>query len=145
MGIIDDLLANPGVYLGIDRAPRGHGDSAAKIVVAPLPGGAGVTLDYETFNTGDAERIRGHAEHALIGRTHGGGAILVTGHIHADSVTVLRESEPGVFVMGDEPSAFPVAITISVPEPGRLIHTWSYGPPGEAPLERDRAELIRSA
>ena len=80
----------------------------------------------------------------MIGRTHGGGAILVTGHIHGDSVTVLRESEPGVFVMGDEPSAFPVAITISVPEPGKLIHSWSYGAPGEEPVERDRVELTRS-
>jgi len=57
---------------------------------------------------------------------------------------VLRESEPGVFVMGDEPSAFPVAITISVPEPGKLIHSWSYGRPGEEPVERDRAELTRT-
>jgi hypothetical protein len=145
MGIIDDLLANPGVYLGIDRDTQGRGDSAAKMVVSPLPGGAGVTLDYETFNTGHAERVRGHAEHAVIGRTHGGGAILVTGHIHGDSVTVLREREPGVFVMGDEPSAFPVAIKIAVPEPGKLVHSWSYGAPGEAPIERDRAELTRSA
>ena len=76
---------------------------------------------------------------------HGGGAILVTGHSHGDSVTVLRESEPGVFVMGDEQSAFPVAITISVPEPGKLVHSWSYGAPGEDPVERDRAELTRSA
>ena len=144
MGILDDLLANPGIYLGIDGAPGRGGDSAAKIVIAPLPGGAGVTLDYETFNP-NPERVRGHAEHAVIGRTHGGGAILVTGHIHGDSVTVLRESEPGVFVMGEEPSAFPVSITISVPEPGKLVHSWSYGAPGEEPVERDRAELTRSA
>jgi hypothetical protein len=144
MGIVDDLLANPGTYVGVDREFDRGDDSAAKIVIACLPGGAGVTLDYETFNP-NAERIRGHAEHAVIGRTHGGGAILVTGHIHGESVTVLRESEPGVFVMGDEPSAFPVAITISVPEPGKLIHSWSYGAPGEEPIERDRAELTRSA
>jgi hypothetical protein len=144
VGILDDLLANPGIYLGIDRAPGRGGDSAAKIVIAPLPGGAGVTLDYETFNP-NPERVRGHAEHAVIGRTHGGGAILVTGHIHGDSVTVLREREPGVFVMGEEPSAFPVSITISVPEPGKLVHSWSYGAPGEEPVERDRAELTRSA
>ena len=140
MGIVDELLANPGVYLGIDKADRG-GDTAAKIVIEPLPGGAGVTLDYETFNPADPNRIRGHAEHAVIGRTSGGGAILVTGHSHGESVTVLRESEPGVFVMGDEPSDFPVGIRISVPEPGKLVHSWSYGRPGEEPVERDRAEL----
>ena len=122
MSIVDDLLANPGVYLGIDREVERGGNSVAKIVVTPLPGGAGVTLDYETFNPANAERLRGHAEHAVIGRTHGGGAILVSGHVHGGSVTVLRETEPGVFTMGDEPSAFPVAITISVPEPGKLVH-----------------------
>src|SRR5438132_9821975 len=143
MGIVDDLLANPDTYLGIDRQTERGGDSAAKIVITPLPGGAGVTLDYETFNPTNAERIRGHAEHAVIGRTHGGGAILVTGHIHGDSVAVLREREPGVFVMGDEPSAFPMAITIAVPAPGQLVHAWSYGAPGEEPVERDRAQLTR--
>src|SRR5207302_1368403 len=121
------------------------GDSAAKIVLTPLPGGTGVALDYETFNPANAERLRGHAEHAVIGRTHGGGAILVSGHIHGDAVTVLRETEPGVFVMGDEPSAFPVAVTISVPEPGKLIYGWSYGAHGEEPIERDRAKLTRIA
>ena len=141
MGIIDDLIAHPGVYLGIDRGADQRGASAAKIVVTPLPGGAGVSLDYETFNAEKLERVRGHAEHALLGRTHGGGAILVTGHLHADTVAVLRESEPGVFVMGNESSAFPVAISISMPEPGRLLHVWSYGAPGEEPVERDRAEL----
>ena len=144
MGIIDDLLAHPGVYLGVDRDPDSRGASAAKIVVTPLPGGAGVTLDYETFNAGNEERVRGHAEHAVLGRTHGGGAILVTGHSHADTVAVLRESQPGVFVMGAEPSPFPLAISIAMPEPGTLIHTWSYGAPGEDPVERDRAELTLS-
>lgn len=141
MGIVDDLAAHPGVYLGIDRDVDGRGANAAKIVVTPLPGGAGVTLDYETFNADKEDRIRGHAEHALLGRTHGGGAMLVTGHLHADTLAVLHESEPGVFVMGAEPSAFPVAIRISMPEPGRLVHVWSYGAPGEEPVERDRAEL----
>jgi hypothetical protein len=117
----------------------------AKIVVTPLPGGSGVTLDYETFNAELEDRIRGHAEHAVLGRTHGGGAILVTGHSHADTVAVLRESEPGHFVMGGEPAAFPVAIRISMPEPGRLVHIWSYGAPGEQAVERDRAELTLSS
>jgi len=142
MSIVDDLLANPGTYIGIDNETRG-GASAAKIVVTPLPGGQGVTLDYETFNPANPELVRGHAERAVIGRTHGGGAILVTGHIHGDSVTVLRESDTGVFVMGDEPSAFPVGIRIAVPSPGKLVHTWSYAAPGEEPVERDRAELTR--
>jgi hypothetical protein len=53
----------------------------------------------------------------------------------------LRESDPGVFVMASEPSAFPVQIKISMPEPGRLLHVWAYGMPGEEPIDRDSAEL----
>jgi hypothetical protein len=145
MGIIDDLLANPGTYIGVDRDTRGRGEAAARIVVTVLPGGNGVSLDYETFNAANPpERIRGHAEHALIGRTHGGGAILVSGHIHGDSVAVLRETEPGLFELGDEPSGFPMAIRIEVPEPGKLRHVWSYGMPGEEIIERDVAELTKA-
>jgi hypothetical protein len=48
MGIVDDLLARPGLYLGIDIAKRVESNGAARIRVTPLPGGAGVTLDYET-------------------------------------------------------------------------------------------------
>jgi hypothetical protein len=141
MSIVDELIAHPGTYIGLDRDTEGRGTAAAKIVVTSLPGGAGVTLDYETFNPAQEDRIQGHAEHAIVAKTHGGGAILVTGHIHADTVAVLRESEPGVFVMGSEPSAFPVEIKISMPEPGRLQHVWAYGMPGEKPVDRDAAEL----
>jgi hypothetical protein len=143
MGIIDELLAHPGVYIGMDRDPTTQRVSAARIVVTPLPGGAGVTLDFESFNSDNPDRIRGHAEHAVLGRVHGGGSVLVTGHIHADSVAVLRERDPGVFVLGDEPSAFPMAI--SVPEPGRLVYIWSFGPPGGEIAERDRAEVTRTS
>jgi len=145
MGIIDELLAHPGVYVGLDRDPTTQRVSAARIVVSPLPGGAGVTLDFESFNTHDADRIRGHAERALLGWTHDGGSILVTAHIHANSVAVLRESDPGVFVLGDESSPFPLAIEISAPEPGKLVYVWSFGPPGGEIVERDRAELTLSS
>jgi hypothetical protein len=144
MGIVEDLLANPGVYLGIDRDAAGRGSAAARIAVTPLPGGSGVTLDYETFNPNNPDRVRGHAEHAILARTHDGGAILVSGHLHADSVAVLREAEPGVFVPGPEGSPFPVKISISVPERGQLRHSWFYGAPGEEAVERDIAELTLS-
>ena len=146
MDIIEGLLAHPGVYLGYDRDRKTGRVSAAKIVVTPLPGGAGVTLDFESFNTADKAPVRGHAEHAVLGRTHSGGLILVTGHIHANTVAVLRESKvPGVFVMGAESSPFPLAITISVPAPGKLVYVWSFGAPGEEIVERDRAELTLSS
>jgi hypothetical protein len=147
MSIVDKLIDNPGVYLGIGSDPTGERDrsqgQAARIVVTPLPAGAGVTVDYETFDAADAERVQPHIEHVIIGRLHGGGAILVSGHAHADTVAVLRETSPGEFTMGDEPGAFPMAISISVPEPGRLVYVWSYGEPGQEPVPRDRAEVSR--
>jgi hypothetical protein len=141
MGIVDDLLQNPGFYLGIDKDTAGRGEAAARIVVAPLPGRAGVTLDYETFNPSHPDRIRGHHEHAVLAKTHTGGTILLTAHTHADSVAILRETDPGVFELGDDGSPFPMKITISMPEPGRLLHSWWYGAPGDEATERDRAEL----
>jgi hypothetical protein len=147
MAIIDDLLANPGVYLGLGRDPgdqRGEARTqAARIVVTPLPNGAGVALDYETFNPASADRLQPHIEHAVVGRLHDGGAILVTAHAHADTVAVLRETAPGEFTMGDDGAPFPMAISISVPEPGRLVYVWSYAEPGGTPVPRDRAELTR--
>ena len=144
MSIVDELIKNPGVYLGVGRDPQdsegGHGQ-AARVVVTPLPNGAGVTVDYETFNPAHPERIQPHIEHVVIGRLHGGGAILVSGHSHADTVAVLREASPGQFVMGEDSLPFPMEITISVPEPGRLVYIWSYAEPGGQAVPRDRAEL----
>ena len=145
MSIVDDLLAHPGVYIGIDQDTHVRGQAAAKIVVTPLPGGSGVALDYETYNPANPDRIRAHVEHSIVGRTHAGGAILISGHGHADSVAVLREREPGVFVLGSEPAAFPMAIRIAMPEPGKLIHARSYGRPGEEAVERDLAEVTLQA
>ena len=147
MSIVDQLIDNPGVYLGLGTDPTGERGGpqgqAARIVVTPLPGHAGVAVDYETFDATDAERLQPHIEHVIIGRLPGGGAILVSGHAHADTVAVLRETSPGEFRMGDEPAAFPMAISISVPEPGRLVYVWSYGAPGDEPVARDRAEVSR--
>ena len=144
MTIVDDLLANPGLYVGIDTVRDSDLRGAARIVVTPLPGGAGVSLDYEILNPAMPDRIRGHAEHAVLGRTHDGGAVMVTGHIHAESVAILREADPGSFELGAEPSPFPMKIVVSMPEPGRLRHAWWYGAPGEEAVEREVAELTRA-
>jgi hypothetical protein len=148
VSIVDQLIEHPGVYLGVGgdpgNPPERTGVQAARIVVTPLPGRSGVTIDYETFDPTNTERIRPHLEHAVIGRLPGG-VILVTGHAHADTVAVLRETAPGEFTIGDEPAAFPMAISISMPEPGRLVYVWSYGPPGGQPTPRDRAEVTRQA
>jgi hypothetical protein len=141
MGIVDDLLSHPGLYLGIDRDTDGRGEAAARILVTPLPGRAGVALDYETFNPSNPDRIRGHHEHALLSRAHVGPAILVTAHSHADTVAILRETASGVFELADESSPFPMKITIAMPEPGRLLHSWWYGRPGEVAKQHDTAEL----
>ena len=95
MSIVDDLLANPGLYLGVDRPVERDTVGSARIEVKPLPGGAGVSLDYEIFNSDRPEQIRGHVEHTLIARAHGGGNVMVIADIHAGGLVVLRETEPG--------------------------------------------------
>lgn len=142
MSIVDDLLANPGLYVGIDDAQDSELRGAARIIVTPLPGNAGVTLDYEVLNP-NHDPIRGHSEHTMLGRTHGGGAVMVVGHAHSDTVAVLRETDPGTFELGGEGSAFPMKIVVSMPEPGHLRHSWWYGRPGEDPVERDVADVVR--
>ena len=145
MSIIDELIANAGVYLGLGHDPEDRRDEArtqaARIVVTPLPNGAGVAIDYETFNPAQPARVQPHIEHAVIGRLHGGGAVLVSAHAHADTVAVLYETAPGEFTMGEQTPPFPMAISITVPEPGRLVYVWSYGEPGGTAVPRDRAEL----
>jgi hypothetical protein len=143
VGIVDDLLAHPGLYTGIDTVQNSDLRGAARLVVTPLPGRAGVTLDYEIFNPTMPDRVRGHVERALLGRTHDGIAVMVTGHEHASSVAILRETDPGVFEPGAETLPFPMKIVLSMPEPGRIRHAWWYGAPGEALTERDVSELTR--
>ena len=109
--------------------------------MTPLPGGAGVTLDYEIFNASVPGPIRGHAERTIIGKTPDGGAVMVIGHTHGDSLAILRETTPGTFELGSEPSPYPMKVVVSVPAPGELRHSWWYGSPGDEPVEQDVAEL----
>ena len=141
MTIVDDLLAHPGLYIGIDSASRSDLQGAARMVVTPLPGGSGVTLDYEIFNPATPDRIRGHIEHTIVARAHDGPALMVIGHDHAASVAILRETSPGVFELGAEASPFPMKVEVTMPEPGQLRHSWWYGSPGEELIERDVAVL----
>jgi hypothetical protein len=141
MGIVDDLLANPGLYLGIDHEARSDSNGAARMLVTALPGGSGVALDYEIFNPATPDHLRGHIEHTVIGRTHDGGTVMVIGHMHAGSVAILKESEPGVFEVGPEGSPFPMKIVVAMPAAGRLRHAWWYGSPGQQLVERDVSEL----
>ena len=143
MAIVDDLLAQPGLYLGIDSVAGSDLRGAARVVVRPLPGNGGVILDYEVLNPAMPDRIRGHIEHTVIARTHDGNTIMVIGHPHADTVALLRETTPGTFELGAEGSPFPMKVVLSMPEPGRLRHAWWYGPPGGEAVERDVAELVR--
>jgi hypothetical protein len=141
MGVVDDLVSNPGLYLGIDRVVGTDHRGVARIQVTALPGGAGVTLDYEIFNPAMPDNPRAHVEHTVVGRTHDGPAIMVIGHTHAESMTILHETDPGTFELGDEASAYPMKVVVSVPEPGRLRHAWWYGAAGGEATERDVAEL----
>lgn len=143
MGIVDELLANPGLYVGPDQVVNADRVGAARIVVTPLPGRAGVTLDYEIFNPATPDRVYGHVEHTMVGRTHEGPSIMVISDMHAASVAVLRETQPGVFELEGQPAAYPMKVVISVPESGRLHHAWWFGAPGEQPIERVVADLRR--
>jgi hypothetical protein len=45
MGIVEDLLTNPGLYIGKDTVVGSDLVGAARIIVSALPGRAGVSLD----------------------------------------------------------------------------------------------------
>ena len=140
MGIVDDLLASPGLYVGKDIAVGTDVVAAARIVVTSLPGRAGVSLDYEVLNVGPGPVV-GHAEHTVVGTADDGTTVMVIAHTHGRGISILRETEPGVFEPGDVPAPYPMKVVLSVPEPGRLRHAWWYGMPGDDAAERDVAEL----
>jgi hypothetical protein len=133
--LVSQLVAHPGLYIGPQGDPNDPGSppSAARILVTALPGGSGVTMDYEVLSAANGIV---HAEHAVLARTPNG-TVLITAHSHADMTTVLDEVEPGWFPAADGAAPFPMAIRIEVPAPGQLIYSWSYGSPGEELIVRD--------
>ena len=141
MGIVDDLLANPGLYVGTDGVVGTDLLGAARIVVVPLPGGAGVSLDYEVINGASPGPTLGHAEHTVLGKADDGRTVMVISHTHGEAITILTEADPGTFEPVDWPAPYPLKVIVSVPEPGRLRHAWWYGMPGEELGERDVADL----
>jgi len=141
MGIVEDLLAHPGVYVGTDTVRGADRAGAARIVVTALPGGAGVSLDYEVL----AGPTLAHVEHTVIGTADDGTAVMVIAHTHGERITILRETQPGVFELGDAPVPYPMKVVVSVPAPGKLRHAWWYGSPGDEAVERDVAEVERVA
>ena len=141
MGIVDDLLANPGLYVGKDTVAGFDLVGAARIVVTALPGGAGVSLDYEILNGQAPGPVLGHVEHTVVGTADDGTTVMVIAHTHGQGIAILRETESGVFVHGDGPAPYPMKVVLSVPAPGRLRHAWWYGPAGGVAVERDVAEL----
>jgi hypothetical protein len=143
MTIVDDLLANPGLYLGLDHVEGTEYEGAARIVVTPLPGESGVSLDYEVLNPAHPDNVRGHVEHTILARTHDGGTVMVIGHPHASTVAVLRETEPGTFEVGAEGAPFPMKVVVSIPAPGQIRHAWWYGRPGGTAEERDVSTVTR--
>ena len=141
MGIVDDLLSSPGLYIGTDTVVGSDLVGAARVLVSPLPGRAGVSLDYEILNGLSPGPVLGHVEHTMIGRADDGTTVMVIAHTHGEGITILHEAEPGVFQPGDGPVPYPMKVVLSVPEAGRLRHAWWYGSPGEDAVERDVAEL----
>lgn len=141
MGIVEDLLTNPGLYVGKDTFVGSDRVGAARIVVSPLPGRAGVSLDYEVLDGLAPGPVLGHVEHTVLGQAEDGSTVMVISHTHGQGIAILRETEPGVFEPGDVAVPYPMKVVVSVPEPGRLRHAWWYGSPGEQAVERDVAEL----
>ena len=141
MGIVDDLLEHPGLYVGRDAVVGSDQVRTARIVVTKLPGGAGVSLDYEVLHAMGPGSGLGHAEHTVIGRADDGEAVMVIAHTHGEGITILRETAPGAFEPGDGPVPYPMKVVVSVPGPGRLRHAWWHGPSGGVAVERDVADL----
>src|SRR5688500_6332526 len=142
--LVDQLLAQTGLYIGPDVDPSQPGDgppSLSRIRVTALPGDAGVAFDYEVLSHSE-DRPNPHGEHTILARTSEGLA-LFTSHIHAPVATLLSETKPGYFEAAEGASPFPVAIRIEVPEKDRIIYAWSYGDPGGALTERDLADVRR--
>ena len=144
MSIVEDLMASPGLYVGVDRVAGTDLVGSARMLVTTLPGRAGVAIDYEVFNPATSGPVRGHAEHTLVARTHDGGIIMVIADTHAGGLVVLRETADGGPSPGPEGSPYPMKVVIAMPEPGQLRHHWWYGAPGEAAVARDLAELTLS-
>jgi hypothetical protein len=132
--LVDRLLAQTGLYVGTDRRPEGHErpyatTQIARITVSALPGGSGVSFDYEGLS-GNPERRVTHREHAVLART-AGGLVLHSASIHAPVLVELREGEPGYFSAATGAAPFPLAIRIEVPAAGELVYTWLFGEPGD--------------
>ena len=111
--------------------------------MATLPGGAGVTLDYEIFNPATPDRLRGHIEHTMVGRTHDGGAVMVIGHAHAASVAILAETEPGTFELRGRGITVSDEGRVTIPEPGSSATRGGTARPATPRSSGDVAELTR--
>jgi hypothetical protein len=129
------------LYVGIDTVTNSDVRGASRVVVKPLPGRAGVTLDYDIFNPAFPDNPRGHAEHTVIARTHAGEVVMVVADTHSPSVVMLYEGAPGVFEPLDGAAPYPQRVVLSMPEPDRIRHAWWYGSPGESAVERDVSDL----
>ena len=92
MGIVDDLLSNPGYYVGRDTVVGSELVGAARMHVSPLPGRAGVRLDYEILNGLATGPVLGHAEHTVIGTADDGRTVMVIAHTHGAGISILHES-----------------------------------------------------
>jgi hypothetical protein len=141
MSIVDALVENPGLYIGVDRVQGTDLVGATRMVVRALPGKIGVALDYEILNADTPGPILGHVEHTLIARAHGGQTILVLADTHAGALVTLVEGEPGVFEPGPGGSPYPMKVIVDVPKPGRLTYHWWYAAPGGTAESRDLAEF----
>lgn len=130
------------MFVGTSRDSRSDAaPQAARITVTGLPGGSGVTFDYEGLNLlTNSSRPFGHREHATLART-ANGLVLYTSHIHAPLLAELREIASGEFETIAGTSPFPLQIHIGVPVEGQLTYTWVFGEAEDQPQTRISAEV----
>lgn len=138
--LLDTLLANPGLYIGIGTEPDDGSMTVARIVVTPLPNRASVAIDYEARHPANPTQW---SEHAILGSTHDGKLMLISSNEADNTLTFLYEDTPGFFVNRPDEARFPIGIRMEVEEPGVLRYDWWYSMPGQPLVQHDDTVVRR--
>jgi hypothetical protein len=136
--LLKTLLANPGLYVGLGTGHDGT-VTVARIAVTVLPSGRAVSFDYEARHPANPLQ---HSEHSILGYSPSGELMLISSNPPDESLSILRETEPGWFLNDPTASKFPIGIRIECDEPGVLRYDWWYSMPGQ-PLERHDDTVVR--
>jgi hypothetical protein len=137
--LIDDLLTNAGFYVGSGASPRLQW--VARLVLTPLPGAAGVAVDFEALSS-EGRVLR--KEHSILAEAADGPTILVVATYRGDNkVLVLREIEPGFFAEAQSGTyrKGQMAVRVGVPQAGAIRYAYCYAEENGTFEEVDVADL----